>query len=134
MTEQVQFDRRQPVPERHAECKHESKIISLDAGASEMRKTLEGVSTKLDLILAQITKVAVLEEKHSNQTADVNRAHSYIAKLEKDVDTLSIEVREFMAYSRGMARTAWAVWGLLSGLVMGIFIKMIFFMGANGIH
>ena len=113
------------------DCKHEADITTLKSSRDDMKRTLDGVSTKLDLILAQITKVAVLEEKHSNATSDINRAHLYINNIEKDVESLSKEVREFMNYSRGAAKTAQALWAILSGGVGAMLIKVLFFMGSH---
>ena len=111
------------------ECKHESTISGLTHDRDAMKNTLEGVSTKLDLILAQITKVAILEERHTNSTLDINRAHAYIADLREDVDTLSKEVREFINYSKGAARTAWAVWSFMGATVLAVLGKVLF-----GVH
>ena len=103
MTEQTSI-----IERRAKECTKEGVIMGLAHDRDELKKTMEGVSTKLDLILAQITKVAILEEKHSNSTADINRAHIYIANLEKEVKVLSEEVRAYISESKGMAKMAWA--------------------------
>jgi hypothetical protein len=116
------------IDRRAKECTKEVVITGLMHDRDELKRTMEGVSTKLDLILAQITKVAILEEKHSNSTADINRAHLYIANLEKDVKTLAEEVRAFISESKGMAKMGWAVWTILSGGLGLMLAKMFFFM------
>lgn len=110
------------------ECSKEGVIAGLMHDRDELKKTMDGVSTKLDLILAQITKVAILEERHNGSTADINRAHLYIANLEKDVKGLSTEVRDFISHSKGMAKMAWVVWTLLSGGMGMMLAKLFFFM------
>lgn len=115
------IERRKPI-----DCKHEGTIGGLIHDRDDLKKSMEVVSTKLDLILAQITKVAILEERHNGSTADINRAHLYIANLEKEVKTLSTEVRDYISESRGMAKMAWALWTLLSG-GMGMMLAKIFF-------
>lgn len=101
---------------KNCECKHEASIHALKQSETSMQKSIDSVSAKLDLILAQITKVAVLEEKHSNQSADVNRAHKYIQDLEtkqrgdmkdmeKALESLALETRAFINQAKGM----WAV-------------------------
>ena len=109
------------------ECKHEVSIQALKASENSMQKTLDGVSVKLDMILAQITKVAVLEEKHSSQTADVNRAHKYIKDIDDKHAELAKEARAFINQAKGM----WAVIAFLglSGLLT--LIKVMFFMGPH---
>lgn len=118
-------DRRRP-----SDCKHEGVIQTLLHSRDAAQKTLEGVSTKLDLILAQITRVAILEEKHSNSAADITRAHDKIAVVEQELETLSREVRDYMAYSRGVTRTAWAIWTLMGSGLGAMLLKILFF--SNG--
>ena len=120
------LDRRQ-----HHECKHESTIIGLTHDRDDLKNTMRDISTKMDLILAQMTKVVVLEEKHLNSTADINRAHLYIANLEKQVGELSREVRDFISQAKGMSRMAWVVWTLLSGGLGMMLAKLFFFMPPN---
>jgi len=91
---------------------------------------MEAVSTKLDLILAQITKVAILEEKHSNLIIDNDRAHKKIEGLATKVDTLAQETRAFINHSQGRDKVLWAIGGAV--LLLGI--KILFFMGNLGMH
>jgi multidrug resistance efflux pump len=113
-------DRRQQV------CKHESTLAGLTHDRDSMKQTLEAVSTKLDLILAQITKVAILEERHTNSAVEINKAHSNINLLKTEVDVLSKEVREFINQTKGMTKMAWAIWTILSG-GMGMMLAKLFF-------
>jgi hypothetical protein len=122
MTDPI-IERRKPL-----DCKHEGTIAGLIHDRDDLKKSMEVVSTKLDLILAQITKVAILEERHNNSTQDINRAHLYVANLEKEVKTLSTEVRSFISESKGMAKMAWIVWTILSSAVGLVFVKVLFFM------
>lgn len=118
------IERRQQMP-----CAdHDGRLKLIERSHEDARRTMEGVSTKLDLILAQLTKVALLEEKHANSTADINRAHLYINNLQADVKVLSREVRDFISQAKGMSRLAWALWTLLSGGVGAMLIKVLFFM------
>ena len=128
MTDTVIQDRR-----NHQTCQRDADVIGLMSDRDAMSKTMDGVSLKLDLILAQITKVAVLEEKHSSSTADINRAHLYIANIKEEVNELSVEVRNFIAYSKGVAKTAWAIWGFMGATVLAILVKVLFFLGAHGV-
>lgn len=108
---------------------HEKRLSVTELSVSHMQRTMEAVSTKLDLILAQITKVAILEEKHSNLIIDNDRAHKKIEGLTTKVDELSIETRAFMNYSRGRDKVLWA----LAIAVAGLFVKVIMFSAANGL-
>ena len=95
---------------------------------SSVEKVMDAVSTKLDLILAQITQVAILEEKHSNLIVDNDRAHKKIGDLADKLDKLAEETRAFMNYSKGQQKVMWAI----GGIVMALVIKALFFAANNG--
>lgn len=95
---------------------------------SSVEKVMDAVSTKLDLILAQITKVAILEEKHSNLIIDNDRAHKKISDLAEKFDRLAEESRAFMNYSKGQQKVMWTI----GGVVMALVIKALFFAANNG--
>ena len=95
---------------------------------SSVEKVMDAVSTKLDLILAQITKVAILEEKHSNLIIDNDRAHKKISDLTDKFDKLAEETKAFMNYSKGQNKVLWAI----GGVVMALVIKALFFAANNG--
>lgn len=107
---------------------HERRLSLCEQSLASLKQTNEGITTKLDLILAQITRVALLEEKHTNLMADNNRAHSKIAELAKDHNKLSEEIRAFMNYTKGQNKVLW--W--IGGIVAGLFIKVVFFAAGNG--
>lgn len=109
---------------------HEKRLSLAENSVSHMERTLEAVSTKLDLILAQITKVAILEEKHSNLIIDNDRAHKKIEALSAKVDTLSTETRAFINHSQGRDKVLWAIG---AGVLM-LGVKVLFFMGSLGMH
>jgi len=114
--------------EKPNECLKEGVIAGLIHDRDSIKRSMESVSTKLDLILAQITKVAILEERHSNSVEDINRAHVYIETLEGELKTLAAEVRDFMAHSRGMMRMGWVIWTILSSGLGMMLAKLFFFM------
>lgn len=107
---------------------HEKRIALIEHINAQTSLTMEAVSGKLDLILAQITRVAILEEKHTTQQVDVTRAHTRIATLESSLNSLSVEAREFINYSKGRDKVLWAIGG---GLAM-LAIKVLFFAASHG--
>jgi len=122
-----------PLVERRVkDCNKEAILAGLAHDRDDLKRAMVGVNDKLDLILAQLTKVALLEERHSNSTADINRAHAYISNLEGEVKSLSDEVRAFINESKGMAKMAWIVWTLLSGGMGMMLAKLFFFMNGTG--
>lgn len=128
MSEQLQFVERRAEP---YPCAKEAVIAGLLHDRDDIKKTMETVSSKLDLILAQITKVAILEERHSNSVADIDRAHGLISKLEKDVRQISDEIRAYINETKGMAKMAWTVWTILSSAVGLMLVKVLFFASNN---
>jgi hypothetical protein len=107
---------------------HEKRITINERATSTVERTMEAVSTKLDLILAQITKVAILEEKHSNLILDNDRAHKKIADISEKLDRLSEDTRGFMKYTEGQNKVLWAI----GSVVLGLLIKALFFASSHG--
>lgn len=109
-------------------CVQESEISALKHENSALQKTMDGVSTKLDLILAQITKVAILEERHNTQAIDVTRAHSKISNVADELTALAKETRAFINYSQGRDKVLWAI----GAAVCMLAIKTLFFAASHG--
>lgn len=107
---------------------HEKRLALTEQAVMSIKQTSEGMTTKLDLILAQITKVAILEEKHSNLLIDNDRAHKKISDVSEKLDRLSDETRGFMKYTEGQNKVLWAI----GTVVLGLFIKALFFASSHG--
>ena len=112
---------------------YEHRVSSLEHASQTLKEAISGMTIKLDLILAQVTKVAILEEKHNTQQLDLNRLYTRVETLNDKHETLSIESREFSNIVKGMGRVAWALWSVLGATVLVLFIKILFFMGKNGV-
>ena len=125
MTDPI-VDRRDP---RQYQCQdHEKRLSLTEQAVSSIKATNEGMTTKLDLILAQVTKVAILEERHNNQSIDITRAHDKISKLETKHDELAVEIRAFMNHTKGQAKVLWVIGGAVGMLA----IKILFFAASSG--
>jgi hypothetical protein len=94
------------------EQRHEQLIAKLQAIEDKF-------DTKLDMILMQITKIAVLEVNLSNNTAATDRAFHAIANCEHRIT----DVEHFRARIEGMTKLAWILWGSISAVVVGLIIK-----------
>lgn len=113
----------------HHPCnEHDKRLTMAEKNLSSVEKVMDAVSTKLDLILAQITKVAILEEKHSNLIIDNDRAHKKISDLTDKFDKLAEETKAFMNYSKGQQKVMWTIGTAVAALV----IKALFFAANNG--
>ena len=111
---------------------YERRVNTLENASQTLKEVISGMTIKLDLILAQVNKVAILEEKHNTQQLDLNRLHTRVETLNDKHETLSVESREFSNIVKGMGRMAWALWSVLGATVLVLFIKILFFMGKNG--
>ena len=117
---------------------HEKRLIGVEHASQSIKAMLETQDGKLDRILEKISRIDILEEKHSTHQADITRAHRKIELLEaahnveldvvaKRVDELSVESRKFMNETNGMARMAWIIWTMMgSGLAL-MLVKVLFF-------
>ena len=112
---------------------YEHRVSSLEHASQTLKEAISGMTIKLDLILAQVTKVAILEEKHNTQQLDLSRLYTRVETLNDKHETLSVESREFSNIVKGMGRMAWALWSVLGATVLVLFIKILFFMGKNGV-
>jgi hypothetical protein len=105
-------------------CFHEKRLEVIERrydGLQEALKKMEDkFDAKLDMILFQINKVAILEEKHSYQSAALERAFSKIQLLDEAVDALS----SFKDRTEGMARMAWLIWSAMGVTIGGIVLKV----------
>lgn len=121
----------QPTYERREQrpcAQHEQRIALTEQAVMSIKKTNEGITTKLDLLLAQMTKVALLEERHITQQLDLTRAHTKIEDNAKKLETLADESRAFMNYSKGQAKILWAI----GAAVLALLVKALFFAAGHG--
>ena len=107
---------------------HDKRLAMAERNLSSVEKVMDAVSTKLDLILAQITKVAILEEKHSALIVDNDRAHKKISDLTDKFDKLADETKAFMNYSKGQQKVMWAIGTAVAVLI----VKALFFAANHG--
>lgn len=121
----------QPTYERREQrpcAAHEQRIALTEQAVMSIKQTNEGITTKLDLLLAQMTKVALLEERHITQQLDLTRAHTKIEDNAKKLETLADESRAFMNYSKGQAKILWAI----GAAVLALLVKALFFAAGHG--
>lgn len=102
---------------------HLHRIASIEARHDQLLAKLQAIEdkfdTKLDMILMQITKIAVLEVNLGNNTAAMNRAFNAINDLDSRVSALE----QFKARIEGMTRLAWILWGTVGASVAGLVFK-----------
>ena len=106
----------------------ETKAVLTEQAVMSLKATNEGLTTKMDLLLAQMTKVALLEERNVTQQVDITRAHKNIEDLEDKHDALAVEIRAFMNFSKGQGKVMWAIGAAVFALV----IKALFFAANHG--
>jgi hypothetical protein len=127
-------NRRTGVP--HHECKQEPVVAML-------QRSLADMASDIKQVLIQITKVAVLEAQHQASQADIDRAHKYVADLEKKHDSdqkevedsiksLSVETQAFINQTKGFNKAVGWMFTILGGTSFILLIKILFFLGANG--
>ena len=112
---------------------HEKRISLLEQAILALQSTNEGISTKLDLILGQITKIALLEQKHDAQKADITRLELRINKIEADHEAFSRETRSVISEFKGMWKLSGILWACLGGTTITLLIKVMFFMAQQGV-
>lgn len=86
-----------------------------------LKKMEDKFDAKLDLILFQIQKIAVLEANHQNHQAGMARAFDRIDHLEQQARDL----QAFKHQTSGMAKMAWILWTALGISVAGLVVKVL---------
>ena len=112
---------------------HEKRVSSLEHASQTLKEAIGGMTIKLDLILAQVTKVAILEEKHNTQQLDLNRLYARVETMNDKMEIFVASISEYVNNSKGRDKTLWAVAALIGGTVFILLIKILFFMGKQGI-
>lgn len=107
---------------------HEKRIMLTEQAVMSLKQTNEGLTAKMDLLLVQMTKVALLEEKHLTQQQDVARAHTKVDETTKALNTLALETRAFMNYAKGQGTVLWAIGVVVAALT----VKALFFAANHG--
>lgn len=102
---------------------HDRRIALMEQALFSLKTTSEGIVTKLDLLIVQTTKVALLEERHLSQAEDLSRAHSRIRSLEDNMVAHIKEAEAFINHSKGRDKVLWAI-GMA---VFALMIKALFF-------
>lgn len=108
-----------------ATCANEVRVTTLERQFESLESTIKKMEdrfdTKLDLILFQINKIAVLEAGHATQANAVSRAFDKIESLETELASL----KDFRSHTQGMARMAWLLWGTVGIAVAGVIFKLL---------
>lgn len=123
----------QPVYDRRSSSlctEHEKRISLTEQAVMSLKSTNEGITSKLDLLLAQMTKVALLEERNITQQLDLSRAHSNIKSNADKLEVLAVESRAFMNYTKGQTKVLWVI----GAVVFGLLVKTLFFAANNGMQ
>ena len=122
MTEQLERRTNPPC------ASHENRISLTEQAVMSLKQTNEGLTTKMDLLLAQMTKVALLEERNITQQIELARANTKIDANAEKMETLAEESRAFMNYSKGQNKVLWTL-----GIAVGaLLVKALFFAASNG--
>lgn len=107
-------------------CTQIHRLDTLEKREDTIIKSLEIMENrfdaKLDLILSQINKIAVLEVNHQNASSAINRA---FVKLE-EVERTTRELSTFRDHTEGMAKMAWLLWGIMGTGLGFLILKAIF--------
>jgi hypothetical protein len=104
------------------------RVSLMEQSMTNAAQLMSGINTKLDLILTQITRVAILEEKHQTHATDITRAHLRVTSVEGQLTELAKEARAFINYSQGRDKVLWG----LGAAVLVLLVKSLFFAAQIG--
>jgi hypothetical protein len=110
----------------------ERRVSALEGSHNYVKSAVDEIVGKLDKILEQNTRVAVLAEKQATHQVDLDRAYARISAVEEKHASLLQTVTTFISFISGLTKLAYVLWTTLSGVTLIILVKMLFFMGAKG--
>ena len=91
-------------------CRHEGRLATLEHQDQVHKDTLARIEAKMDIMMAQISKVALLESNHDHQAAAVGRAFGELEKMAGKVASHDRAVYLAMGFIAAMS-VFWTVMG-----------------------
>lgn len=112
-----------------------TRIALLEANIKAKHDTERSNSDKLDVILARLERLSVLEERQSAHHEDFQKVEQEHRVLwdalndaRKRISTLELETTAYVSYAKGQNKLLYAMMGVAGS----VFIKVLFFASANG--
>ena len=112
-----------------------TRIALLEATIKAKQETERSNSDKLDVILARLERLSVLEERqavHHDDFRKVEQEHRVLwdalSEAQKRISTLELETTAYVSYAKGQNKLLYAMMGVAGS----VFIKVLFFASANG--
>ena len=107
-----------------AEYSSEARMAAIENRHEKLMESIKKMEdkfdAKLDMIIFQINKIAVLEEKHTYQSQALARAFDKLAVLSDEVESLT----KFRSHIEGMAKMAWVIWSAMGLSLAAILTKL----------
>lgn len=105
-------------------CLQSHRIATLEKRDDDLLASFKAMTekfdTKLDVIISQISKIAILEVEHQNHKSSISRAFDAIDALGKKVELLS----SFKDKAEGMTKMAWVLWSAMGLSITTLIIKI----------
>lgn len=105
-------------------CTQVHRIESLERRGDDLLEAFKSMAdkfdAKLDVIIYQMNKIAILEVEHSNHKTSLSRAFDQIEDLTKVVATLT----SYKDKAEGMTRMAWILWSAMGVSITTLIIKI----------
>lgn len=113
------------------------RLMRLETIVDTFAKNAEAQTAKLDAILGKLSDIARIEERQAQTQSDTQAMREDNARLWVEVNAaksrvhdLELEITSFTSYAKGQSKLILAMLTLAGG----IFVKLLFFASANGMH
>lgn len=123
------------MPPEQPNCDINTRIALLEANTKAKQETERSNSDKLDVILARLERISILEERQSAHYEDFQKVEQEHRVLwdalndaKKRISTLELETTAYVSYAKGQNKLLYAMMGVAGS----VFIKVLFFASANG--
>lgn len=99
-------------------CPNEGRLVRVEIKTDNLADSFSKVEGKLDLILSNVSKIAVLEMHHAHHTQAFERAFNRIEGLETKTNTFE----SFMDGAKGMSKMALGLWGAFGSSLIALIV------------
>ena len=113
------------------------RLMRLETLVDAFAKNAEAQTAKLDAILGKLSDIARIEERQAQTQTDTQAVREDNTRLWVEVNIskahihdLELEMTSFTSYAKGQSKLILAMLTLAGG----IFVKLLFFASANGMH
>lgn len=113
------------MPDCSTNCPYIGRITKLEAHQDHIAPMMSKMDSKLDTVILGLSRVEILELKHSTHTESINRAFTRIEAVEEQAKATAKVLADLLSQIKGMTRLAVVLWAGTGATVIYLFNKVL---------